>query len=124
MSRPIARVITSRISDIAAAAEAARAAATTARVNIEINLGGIADADARDELRETCQLVDELAEQAAATVQADGVPREAHRVEHSADLRFHGQGFEVPVVVGHYHLVSFLLNSLGVPLEDGSARFP
>ena len=35
------------ISDIAAAAEAARAAATTARVNIEINLGGIADADAR-----------------------------------------------------------------------------
>ena len=31
------------ISDVAAAAEAARAAATTARVNIEINLGGITD---------------------------------------------------------------------------------
>ena len=32
------------VSDVAAAAEAARAAATTARVNIEINLGGIPDA--------------------------------------------------------------------------------
>jgi methenyltetrahydrofolate cyclohydrolase len=52
------------VSDIAAAAEAARAAATTARVNIEINLGGIADADARAGLREACQLVDELAERA------------------------------------------------------------
>ena len=44
-------------------------------------------------------LLDELAEQAAATVEADGVPRDAHRVEHSADLRYHGQGFEVPVRV-------------------------
>jgi formiminotetrahydrofolate cyclodeaminase len=52
------------VSDIAAAAEAARAAATTARVNIEINLGGIADADARAGLREACQLVDELVERA------------------------------------------------------------
>ena len=33
------------ISDVAAAAEAARAAAATARVNIEINLTGITDAD-------------------------------------------------------------------------------
>src|SRR5689334_3530939 len=38
------------VSDIAAAAEAARAAAMTARVNIEINLGGIIDAAAREEL--------------------------------------------------------------------------
>ena len=44
-------------------------------------------------------LLDELTEQAAATVAADGVPRELHRVEHSADLRYHGQGFEVPVRV-------------------------
>ena len=44
-------------------------------------------------------LLDELTEQAAVTVEADGVPREAHRVEHSADLRYHGQGFEVPVSV-------------------------
>jgi methenyltetrahydrofolate cyclohydrolase len=38
------------ISDVAAAAEAARAAATTARVNVEINLAGIEDAQARGEL--------------------------------------------------------------------------
>jgi alkylhydroperoxidase family enzyme len=30
---------------------------------------------------------------------------------------------EVPMVVGYYHLVSFLLNSLGVQLEDGVASF-
>ena len=35
------------VSDVAAAAEAARASATTARVNVEINLGGISDTDAR-----------------------------------------------------------------------------
>src|SRR5919199_6454050 len=35
------------ISDVAAAAEAARAAATTARVNVEVNLGGIRDAGVR-----------------------------------------------------------------------------
>jgi methenyltetrahydrofolate cyclohydrolase len=35
------------ISDVAAAAEAARAAATTARVNVEVNLPGIPQSDAR-----------------------------------------------------------------------------
>ncbi len=44
-------------------------------------------------------LLDELASQAAATVEADGVPRGDQRVEYSADLRYHGQGFEVPVAV-------------------------
>jgi len=34
------------------------------------------------------------------------------------------QLIEIPMVVGHYHLVSFTLNSLGVPLEDGVAGFP
>ena len=34
------------------------------------------------------------------------------------------QLIEVPMVVGHYHLVSFTLNSLGVPLEDGVEGFP
>ncbi len=29
------------------------------------------------------------------------------------------QLIEVPMVVGHYHMVAFTLNSLGVPLEDG-----
>ena len=40
------------ISDVAAAADAARAAATTARVNIDINLVAIKDGDARSALAE------------------------------------------------------------------------
>ena len=31
------------------------------------------------------------------------------------------QLIEVPMVVGHYHMVAFTLNSLGVPLETGVA---
>jgi formiminotetrahydrofolate cyclodeaminase len=52
------------ISDVAAAAEAARAAATTARVNIEINLGGISGTAARAELVAAADSVDRLAERA------------------------------------------------------------
>ena len=37
------------ITDVAAAAEAARAAAVTARLNIEVNLSGITDPVLRDE---------------------------------------------------------------------------
>ena len=48
---------------------------------------------------ELTDLLAELAEQAATTVEADGVPRAQHRVEYSADLRYHGQGFEVPVTI-------------------------
>lgn len=33
------------------------------------------------------------------------------------------QLIEIPMVVGHYHMVAFTLNSLGVPLEDGVAGF-
>jgi methenyltetrahydrofolate cyclohydrolase len=52
------------ISDVAAAVEAARAAATTARVNIEINLGGITDDRARAELAEVAGEVDGIAARA------------------------------------------------------------
>ena len=52
------------VSDVAAAAEAARAAATTARVNIEINLGGISDTAVRAELVSAANSVDRLAERA------------------------------------------------------------
>ncbi|HJP79266.1 MAG TPA: cyclodeaminase/cyclohydrolase family protein [Pseudonocardiaceae bacterium] len=48
------------ISDVAAAADAARAAATTARVNVEINLAGIADPEARAGLLAAIANVDEL----------------------------------------------------------------
>jgi formiminotetrahydrofolate cyclodeaminase len=52
------------VSDVAAAAEAARAAATTARVNIEINLVGIGDAQARSELLAAAGSVDGLCDRA------------------------------------------------------------
>jgi formiminotetrahydrofolate cyclodeaminase len=52
------------VSDVAAAAEAARAAATTARVNVEINLVGIDDAQARSELLAAAGSVDGLCDRA------------------------------------------------------------
>jgi methenyltetrahydrofolate cyclohydrolase len=49
------------VSDVAAAAEAARAAATTARVNVEINLAGITAPEIRRELTGVVDIVDDLA---------------------------------------------------------------
>jgi formiminotetrahydrofolate cyclodeaminase len=65
------------ISDVAAAAEAARAAATTARVNVEINLGGIKDPANWGELASVVDSVDDLvlrAEKVTAAVR-DGLVR-------------------------------------------------
>jgi methenyltetrahydrofolate cyclohydrolase len=65
------------ISDVAAAAEAARAAATTARVNVEINLGGIKDPMIWGELAAVVETVDDLvlrAEKVTAAVR-DGLVR-------------------------------------------------
>jgi formiminotetrahydrofolate cyclodeaminase len=65
------------ISDVAAAAEAARAAATTARVNVEINLGGIKDPVTWGELAAVVDTVDDLvlrAEKVTAAVR-DGLVR-------------------------------------------------
>ncbi|GAA4233126.1 formiminotetrahydrofolate cyclodeaminase [Streptosporangium album] len=62
------------VTDIAAATEAARAAATTARVNVEINLGGIKDDRARAELAAEAAKVDEIAaraEQVTAAVRKE-----------------------------------------------------
>jgi len=62
------------VSDVAAAAEAARAAATTARVNIEINLGGITDVAARNDLLAVAGSVDGLCDRAdkvTASVRAE-----------------------------------------------------
>lgn len=52
------------LSDVAAATEAARAAAGTARVNIEINLGGIKDEAARAGFSATADAVGALMERA------------------------------------------------------------
>ena len=62
------------ISDVAAAAEAARAAATTARVNVEINLVGIRATEVREELAAAIDGVDDLAvraEKISAAVRAE-----------------------------------------------------
>lgn len=61
------------ITDVAAAAEAVRAAATTARVNIEVNLGGITSDDARQELlvaTRGVELICERADKLTAAVRA------------------------------------------------------
>ena len=65
------------ISDVAAAAEAARAAATTARVNVEVNLAGVKDPAAWGELAAVAGNVDDLvlrAEKITAAVR-DGLVR-------------------------------------------------
>jgi methenyltetrahydrofolate cyclohydrolase len=62
------------ITDVGAAAEAARAAAVTARLNIEVNLRGITDPALRDELAETagaCDAVVARADQVVAAVRAE-----------------------------------------------------
>src|SRR5487761_31986 len=54
----------SMVTDVAAAAEAARAAAVTARLNIEVNLRGITDPALRAELTTTAALADVIVSQA------------------------------------------------------------
>ncbi|MGH3258141.1 MAG: cyclodeaminase/cyclohydrolase family protein [Streptosporangiaceae bacterium] len=58
------------ITDVAAAAEAARAAAVTARVNIEVNLRGIKDPALAAEFRATAAITDEIIERADRVVAA------------------------------------------------------
>jgi len=52
------------ITDVAAAAAAARAAAVTARLLIEVNLSGIADAVLVDEFATTAAVADTVTERA------------------------------------------------------------
>ena len=62
------------IADVAAAAEAARAAAVTARLNIEVNLRGIAEAALRAELEQTAAAVGTIsvrADEIVAAVRAE-----------------------------------------------------
>jgi methenyltetrahydrofolate cyclohydrolase len=56
------------ITDVAAAAEAARAAAVTAQVNIEVNLRGLKDPAVAAELAGMSQVTDEVAVRAAQIV--------------------------------------------------------
>ena len=58
------------ITDVGAAAEAARAAAVTSRLNIEVNLRGITDAALRDELAEAVRACERVVARADAVVAA------------------------------------------------------
>lgn len=58
------------ITDLAAAAEAARAAAVTARVNVEVNLNGVRDAGTREELSLAMGSVDSITRRADAVTSA------------------------------------------------------
>jgi formiminotetrahydrofolate cyclodeaminase len=58
------------IADVAAAAEAIRAAVTTARINVEVNLTGISDAAARMRFTDAIAAVDTLAARAAQVTAA------------------------------------------------------
>ncbi|MGW0860627.1 cyclodeaminase/cyclohydrolase family protein [Streptomyces sp. NPDC002690] len=58
------------LSDVAAAAEAIRAAAATGQVNVEVNLGGIKDEAARTAFAARAAAADQVAERAAATTAA------------------------------------------------------
>ena len=62
------------ITDVAAAAESIRAAVATARINVEVNLGGITDEAARARLAEVLAAVDGMegrAVQVTAAVRAE-----------------------------------------------------
>ena len=60
----------SMITDVAAAAEAARAAAVTARLIIEVNLKGIKDAARAEEFGTAAAIAGTVAERAGAIVAA------------------------------------------------------
>ncbi|WP_371779796.1 hydantoinase/oxoprolinase family protein [Streptosporangium subroseum] len=48
---------------------------------------------------ELADLLAELAETAAATLEAEGIDRAAQTVTYQVDVRYHGQGFEIPITV-------------------------
>lgn len=48
---------------------------------------------------EIAGMLSDLAEQAAAVLDAEGVPRDEHSVSCQVDVRYHGQGFELPMEV-------------------------
>jgi alkylhydroperoxidase family enzyme len=74
-----------------------------------------ADADGWDPFEATLiQAADEL--HAEASISDDTWAKLAEHYDER-------QLIEVPMLVGHYHMVAFTLNSLGVPLEPGLAGF-
>ncbi|MEX2614050.1 MAG: hydantoinase/oxoprolinase family protein [Gaiellaceae bacterium] len=48
---------------------------------------------------EVAAILDGLGEHATAWLTGEGIPREAQRVAYSADMRYHRQGYEIPVAL-------------------------
>jgi N-methylhydantoinase A len=48
---------------------------------------------------EVAEILDGLGERATAWLEGEGIPREAQRVAYSADMRYHRQGYEIPVAL-------------------------
>ncbi|WP_035855054.1 hydantoinase/oxoprolinase family protein [Cryptosporangium arvum] len=88
---------------------------------------GLRDEAARTYIRRFSELTDdevrglysELAEQAIATLEAEGVPRSEQTLSYQADLRYHGQGFEITVSVD---LENFSLEALGSAFDTEHER--
>ncbi|MFG1922276.1 hydantoinase/oxoprolinase family protein [Cryptosporangium sp. NPDC048952] len=88
---------------------------------------GLRDEAARTYIRRFSELTDdevrglysELAEQAIATLEAEGVPRAEQTLSYQADLRYHGQGFEITVNVD---LDDFSLSALGSSFDTEHER--
>ncbi|SHN43586.1 hydantoinase/oxoprolinase family protein [Cryptosporangium aurantiacum] len=88
---------------------------------------GLRDEAARTYIRRFSELTDdevrglfgELAEQAIATLEAEGVPRADQTLTYQADLRYHGQGFEITVSLD---LADFSLAALGAAFDAEHER--
>jgi N-methylhydantoinase A len=48
---------------------------------------------------EVAEILDGLGGRATAWLEGEGIPREAQRVAYSADMRYHRQGYEIPVAL-------------------------
>lgn len=72
-----------------------------------------------DELR---AVLAELADQAAARLESEGVPRGSQTATYQIDLRYHGQGFEIPVEVDRETVDGDLLTELGAAFDAEHKR--
>ncbi|TDE19233.1 hydantoinase/oxoprolinase family protein [Actinomadura sp. 6K520] len=64
----------------------------------------------------------ELADTAAARLESEGVPRDVQTQTYQIDLRYHGQGFEIPVEVDRDAVAGDLLAELGAAFDAEHKR--
>ncbi|MFA1545301.1 hydantoinase/oxoprolinase family protein [Actinomadura chokoriensis] len=64
----------------------------------------------------------ELADAAAGRLEAEGVPRDSQTATYQFDLRYHGQGFEIPVEIDRATVDGDLLTELGAKFDAEHKR--